>query len=193
MGVVAVLPGMPTLVFAGLSAAHRRAGLVRLQAQGRRATPQEQAAAEKAKADAAPKEEPIATALALDLLRVELGYGLLPLINDVQGHRITDQIKALRRQLAQEMGFVMPAVRILDNMQLGANEYRIRVKEVDSGSGELFPGTLAGHGSQGPADRPARHAHHRAGLRPARHLGRRRAARGSARSAASPWSIPARC
>ena len=58
----------------------------------------------------------------------------------MQGHRITDQIKALRRQLAQEMGFVMPAVRILDNMQLGANEYRIRIKEFDSGKGELFPG-----------------------------------------------------
>ena len=129
--------------------------------------------------DGPPKEEPIATALALDLLRVELGYGLLPLINDVQGHRITDQIKALRRQLAQEMGFVMPAVRILDNMQLGANEYRIRVKEVDSGKGELFPGSLPDHGSQGPAHRPARHPHHRARLRPARHLGVVGAARGS--------------
>ena len=58
----------------------------------------------KPSAEAAPKEEPISTALALDLLRVELGYGLLPLINDVQGHRITDQIKALRRQLAQRNG-----------------------------------------------------------------------------------------
>ena len=122
---------------------------------------------------AAPKEEPISTALALDLLRVELGYGLLPLINDVQGHRITDQIKALRRQLAQEMGFVMPAVRILDNMQLGANEYRIRIKEMDSGKGELFPGSFLIMDPKGAAHRPARHAHDRAGLRPARHLGRR--------------------
>src|SRR6202012_5856241 len=113
---------------------------------------------ERAKADAAPKEEPIATALALDLLRVELGYGLLPLINDVQGHRITDQIKALRRQLAQEMGFVMPAVRILDNMQLGANEYRIRIKEFDSGKGELFPGSFLIMDPKGlPVDLPGTH------------------------------------
>ena len=76
----------------------------------------------------------------MDLLRVELGYGLLALINDVEGRRITDQIKALRRQLAQEIGFVMPAVRILDNMRLGANGYRIRIKEMDSGKGELYPG-----------------------------------------------------
>jgi flagellar biosynthesis protein FlhA len=96
--------------------------------------------------------------LALDLLRIELGYGLLPLINDVQGHRITDQIKALRRQLAQEMGFVMPAVRILDNMQLGANEYRIRIKEFDSGKGELFPGSFLIMDPKGlPIDLPGTH------------------------------------
>src|SRR6201999_1581102 len=59
-----------------------------------------------------------------------------------EGPPITDQIKALRRQLATEMGFVMPAVRILDNMQLSANEYRIRIKEVDSGRGDLYPGSL---------------------------------------------------
>ncbi|MGZ6005857.1 MAG: flagellar biosynthesis protein FlhA, partial [Rhizomicrobium sp.] len=141
MGIIAVLPGMPTLVFAGLSAA--TGSLAYFAFKKKDATEHKvRAAEEKAKSDAAPKEEPIATALALDLLRVELGYGLLPLINDVKGHRITDQIKALRRQLATEMGFVMPAVRILDNMQLPANEYRIRVKEVDSGRGDLYPGSL---------------------------------------------------
>ncbi len=139
MGIVAVLPGMPFLVFGGLSAATGALAWVAFKRKDARSA---QAAAEIAGVEGPPKEEPISTALALDLLRIELGYGLLPLINDVQGHRITDQIKALRRQLAQEMGFVMPAVRILDNMQLGANEYRIRIKEFDSGKGELFPGSL---------------------------------------------------
>ena len=87
--------------------------------------------------DTKPKEEPISEALALDYLRLELGYGLLPLINDAEGHRLTDQIKALRRQLASEMGFVMPSVRILDNMQLGSQAYSVRVKEMDAGEGEL--------------------------------------------------------
>ncbi|HJS45200.1 MAG TPA: flagellar biosynthesis protein FlhA [Rhizomicrobium sp.] len=139
MGIVAILPGMPTIVFGALSLS---TGSLAYYAFKRRDARTAQAAAEVAQADGPPKEEPISTALALDLLRIELGYGLLPLINDVQGHRITDQIKALRRQLAQEMGFVMPAVRILDNMQLGANEYRIRIKEFDSGKGELFPGSF---------------------------------------------------
>ncbi|HJT42390.1 MAG TPA: flagellar biosynthesis protein FlhA [Rhizomicrobium sp.] len=139
MGIVAILPGMPLVVFGGLSAA---TGSLAYYAYKRKDARSAQAAADVAHAEGPPKEEPISTALALDLLRIELGYGLLPLINDVQGHRITDQIKALRRQLAQEMGFVMPAVRILDNMQLGANEYRIRIKEFDSGKGDLFPGSF---------------------------------------------------
>src|ERR1700743_832322 len=156
MGVVAVLPGMPTLVFAGLSAG---TGTLAYYAFKRKdAAKAEEKAAEAKKTDPASKEEPISTALALDLLRVELGYGLLPLINEVQGHRITDQIKALRRQLAQEMGFVMPAVRILDNMQLGANEYRIRIKEFDSGKGELFPGSFLIMDPKGlPIDLPGTH------------------------------------
>ena len=157
MGIVAVLPGMPTLVFGGFSGA---LGAIAYYAFKRKDARTAMAAAESAKAKTGTqdKEEPIATALALDLLRVELGYGLLPLINDVKGHRITDQIKALRRQLAQEMGFVMPAVRILDNMQLGANEYRIKVKEVDSGKGELFPGSFLVMDPKGlPVDLPGTH------------------------------------
>src|SRR3984957_197509 len=157
MGIVAVLPGMPTLVFAGLSAA---TGGLAWMAYKRKNEERvlEQKKEEMARVEAQPKEEPISTALALDLLRVELGYALLPLINDVKGHRITDQIKALRRQIAQEMGFVMPAVRILDNMQLGANEYCIRVKEVDAGRGELFPGSMLVMDPKGlPIDLPGTH------------------------------------
>jgi flagellar biosynthesis protein FlhA len=89
-----------------------------------------------------PKEEPISAALAIDQLRLELGYGLLTLINDDSGFRLTDQIKALRRQLAGEMGFVMPSVRILDNMQLPANTYVLRVKETEVGRGDIRPGML---------------------------------------------------
>jgi flagellar biosynthesis protein FlhA len=68
---------------------------------------------------------------------------LLSLINgDADGHRLTDQIKALRRQLAAEVGFVMPSVRIQDNMQLAANTYVIRVKEIEAGQSDLRPTML---------------------------------------------------
>src|ERR1700761_4025760 len=82
MGVVAVLPGMPTLVFAALSAA--AGGLAYVAHKKKSAVAaEERKLEEKATAEDKSKEEPISTALALDLLRVELGYGLLPLINDV--------------------------------------------------------------------------------------------------------------
>ncbi len=87
-------------------------------------------------------DEPISTALKIDHVRLELGYGLLSMINNPHGQKLTDQIKALRRALAAEMGFVMPSVRIQDNMQLPANRYVVYIKEVEAGHGELRPNML---------------------------------------------------
>jgi flagellar biosynthesis protein FlhA len=92
-------------------------------------------------AQAAPVEEPMSAALKMDDLKIELGYALLPLVNAPDGSdRLTEQIKALRRSLAIEMGFVMPSVRILDNVQLDANSYVIKIKEVEAGSGKVWHG-----------------------------------------------------
>jgi len=77
-----------------------------------------------------PEEEPISQTLAIDTIRLELGYGLLPLVNSETGNKLTDQIKGLRRQLAEEMGFILPSVRIQDNLQLQANDYPVRIKEI---------------------------------------------------------------
>src|SRR5690606_24854239 len=63
-------------------------------------------------------------------------------INEQSEFRLTDQIKALRRQIASEMGFVMPSVRILDNMQLPSNNYVLRIKETEVGGGEIQPSQL---------------------------------------------------
>ena len=87
-------------------------------------------------------EEKISDTLQIDSLRLELGYGLLPLINYQKGHRLTEQIKALRKQVARELGFVMPPVRIQDNMQLPANTYVIKVKEVEIARGDIRPDML---------------------------------------------------
>ncbi len=138
LALLAVLPGLPLLPFLLLSGAS--GGLA--WHLGRRAQEQATAAEEQAAAVAAPGEEPIGTALAMDPLRLELGYGLLPLIGEAGGPRLTDQIKALRRQLAGELGFVMPPVRIQDNIQLPANAYAVKLKEIETGRGELRPNQL---------------------------------------------------
>lgn len=135
----AVIPGMPFLPFAALG------GLAGFAAYSvaKQASERALAAADASNAKpAAVAEEPIGRTLSIDLIRLELGYALLSLINSESGQRLTDQIKGLRRQLASDMGFVMPAVRIQDNLQLPPNSYVIRVKEIEAGRGELRPGML---------------------------------------------------
>lgn len=135
-GALAIIPGMPILPFAALSVG---AGVL--------AWRRSHAKPEVEVVDIAPKaaeaeDEPISQTLAIDEIKIELGYGLLPLINDLEGRRLTDQIKALRRTLATDFGFVMPSVRILDNMRLPSQGYCLRIKEMEAGSGEVRIGQL---------------------------------------------------
>ncbi len=137
---LSLLPGIPMLPFVALAGITGGLAWLITQRQGRAAIETAASAAEEAADTQA--EEPISTALHIDLLRLELGYGLLSLITQEGGQRLTDQIKALRRQIASNMGFVMPAVRIQDNMQLPANTYVLRVKEAEAGRGDLRPNML---------------------------------------------------
>jgi flagellar biosynthesis protein FlhA len=138
-GVMALIPGMPILPFAVLSLgagflAYRRSMTAKLP------QPIDPALAEAVAGE--PEEEPISASLAIDDVKIELGYGLLTLINDLDGRRLTDQIRALRKTLATEFGFVMPPVRILDNMRLANQGYAIRIKEMEAGAGEVRLGML---------------------------------------------------
>ncbi len=143
MLILAALPGIPMLPFllAGrrrrlprldLGQAQAHDGSGRSEGRGRCAGSGGRSAGRGGRADPA--------ALKIDDLKIELGYALLPLVNAPDGtDRLTEQIKALRRSLAIEMGFVMPSVRILDNVQLEANTYIIKIKEVDAGQGRIWP------------------------------------------------------
>ncbi len=139
-----MLPGTPAIPFillatlTGSTAYYLDKRQKEAMAQAQAVMEQEEKQGKIAKA----ADEPIANALRVDLIRLEIGYGLLPLVNEEANRKLTDQIKALRRALASELGFVMPSIRIQDNMQLGANEYNIYIKEVKSGKGELRPTQL---------------------------------------------------
>jgi flagellar biosynthesis protein FlhA len=151
-GVIALVPGMPVLPFAAIALGS--AGLAWRRAQKVRAD----ATAPPVANMTEPADEPISTALAMDDIKVELGYGLLVLINDLEGRRLTDQIRALRRTLASEYGFVMPPVRILDNMRLATQGYAIRVKEMEAGTGEVRLGHLMAMDPRGgQVDIPGEH------------------------------------
>jgi len=134
-GVIAFIPGMPLLPFGVISVGAGTLAWRRSQAALLPEPVEILPVAE-------PVEEPITQTLAIDEIKIELGYGLLGLINDLEGRRLTDQIKALRRTLASDFGFVMPSVRILDNMRLPSQGYAIRIKEMESGAGEVRLGQL---------------------------------------------------
>ena len=141
LAILSLLPGFPTFIFLTLAAiVGGLAFMIYSKHEGEAAAVVQREADEAA---APPPEEPISAALHIDLVRLELGYGLLPLVNETtEGQRLTDQIRALRRQLAVESGFIMPQVRIQDNLQLPANTYVIRIKEIEVGRGDIRPNRL---------------------------------------------------
>src|SRR5689334_14355830 len=138
MIVIALLPGIPMIPFLALGGGAGALAYM-FDKRGKAKAIADAKNAEAAKPEAA--EEPITAALKIDDLKIELGYALLPLVNAPDGgDRLTEQIKALRRSLAAEMGFVMPAVRQLDNVALDPNTYVIKIKEVEAGTGKIWPG-----------------------------------------------------
>lgn len=137
MGAFALLPGFPFIPFALVATA---CGYAAWSMSRKQDAEEARGKAEQVSADAASAaaEEPIAQVLAIDSVRVELGYGLLPIINgSMTEPRLDDQVRALRRQMATDFGFVLPAVRIIDNMALGANDYRVFIRETEVAAGEI--------------------------------------------------------
>ena len=132
--VLALMPGLPALPFLAL------AGLAGGGAWFRHKSPLDPPAPPSAPS-AIPTEPPVSEALRIDMIRLELGYALLVLAGG-DTPRLTEQIRQIRRSLASEMGFVIPPVRIQDNMQLGSDAYCVRIKEIEAGRGELRPAAL---------------------------------------------------
>lgn len=136
-----LVPAIPAAPFLALSAVTGGLSYFAFKNQAAKAALKAAQAAQPAPGSAA-AEEPISKALAMDIIRLELGYGLLPLVQGGGTNKLTDQIRGLRRQLAEDMGYVLPAVRIQDNLQLAANTYIVRIKEIEAGRGDVRPGML---------------------------------------------------
>jgi flagellar biosynthesis protein FlhA len=136
--ILALMPGLPAIPFLGLAALAGGAAWLRRRHPVRAATDDDDASVI---APAASSEPPIAEAMRIDMIRLELGFGLLPMAGG-DSPRLTEQIRTLRRSFASEMGFVLPPVRIQDNMQLAASQYVVRLKEIEAGRGEVHPARL---------------------------------------------------
>jgi len=148
---ISFLPSIPLIPFWLLAGALGGIGYLAQSSKDRVIQDELDAAeAEAAEADG-PQEEPISSVLQVDTLKLELGYGLLSLIDESKGGRLTEQIRAMRRQLAKEIGFVVPSIRIQDNMQLDPGGYGVAIKDVKVGEGVLRPGRLLAMDATGQA------------------------------------------
>lgn len=148
-GLMALLPGLPFVPFFMLSLISGGiAYIIKLSAIKERDFPTAKTAngsaintnvANGSPAAEQAKPEKMTEVMQIEYVAIELGYGLLGLVQSTKGHRLTEQIKALRKQIIRDLGFVMPSVRIQDNMQLTANTYVLKIKELECGRGEVYP------------------------------------------------------
>ncbi len=92
-----------------------------------------------AKKPPAAEAESVDTVTPPDLLELHVGYGLVSLVDTAQGGELLDRVRAIRRQTAQDLGFVVPSVHIRDNLQLKPHEYSVLLKGVQVAKGELVP------------------------------------------------------
>ncbi len=135
--VFALIPGLPHLPFLFLSVI---VGVIAWRVQKAEKEQQLEAARPELPAPKQLEEENYEKMLSVDLLEMEVGYGLIPLVDTAQNGELLPRIKSIRRQFALDMGFIVPPVHIKDNLQLKPNEYAIVLKGVKIGGGELLPG-----------------------------------------------------
>jgi flagellar biosynthesis protein FlhA len=130
-----LVPGLPHLAFLVLG------GIVAWMAY--HLNQQQQAPDVLAPPPVSPKaDEGVTRVIPLDLMEVQVGYGLIGLVEGTQGTALLDRIKGLRRQFAESMGFVVPPIHIRDNLQLRPNEYAIILKGVEVAKADVLPGHL---------------------------------------------------
>ena len=132
--VLALIPGIPKLPF--LAVAAGGAILARVLKQQVRMKP------ETTEVEAPKPPESMTDLLAVDPIEVELGYGLIPLADPKQGGDLLERITAVRRQSATDMGLLVPAVRVRDNMGLKPNAYSVKLRGVEIANGEVYSGQM---------------------------------------------------
>jgi len=130
-----IMPGMPFLPFAFMG------GLFIILAYKRHEDEEQEKTAEAQQQQELPEGESdsVEDYLLLDTLELEIGYSLISMVEEQQGGDLLDRITSLRKQLASELGIIIPSVRIRDNVQLDANHYIIKMRGIEQGDGELLP------------------------------------------------------
>jgi len=133
----AIIPGLPHIPFVLISTI---LGFVAHRIQKARELSRQTEQEELETSDAEEVEVDFDELLHVDLLELEVGYGLIPLVDSNQEGELLPRIQAIRKQFALDLGFIIPPVHIKDNLQLSPNQYSILLKGFKVGVGEVFPG-----------------------------------------------------
>ncbi|MGA7594646.1 MAG: flagellar biosynthesis protein FlhA [Gallionella sp.] len=163
IGGMGLIPGMPHFAFLLLAAAMAWLAYSLLNKSGKAAAQEKSDAAGPAPAITEPAEASWEDVAQVDMLGLEVGYRLIPLVDKDQDGDLLRRIKGIRKKFTQDIGFLPPSVHIRDNLDLRPNSYRITLKGVEIGSGESYPnqllainpgnvtGTLPGSATRDPA------------------------------------------
>jgi flagellar biosynthesis protein FlhA len=165
---LALIPGMPKLSFFALGGILAFAAW-KMKPAAAEPAPGSKAAAAKAGAPGTPTVDPMDAVLKLDDLMLEVGVGLVPLVDAKQGGQLLSRVKSLRKNLAQQLGFLVPSIHITDNLSLKEREYVIYLRGVEIARWEMKrdrllavnsnpkPGDIPGQETREPAfDSPAK-------------------------------------
>ncbi|OCC16090.1 Flagellar biosynthesis protein FlhA [Dissulfuribacter thermophilus] len=146
-GVVAIfgmIPGLPFFPFFLLSSIFGTLAWITLREKKRHIIEEVEEEEKKAKEEKTPSgesaPEEIERLLSLDILELEVGYGLIPLVDESQGGDLLERIRSIRKQFAQEMGILIPPLHVRDNLQLNPGQYVVLIKGIDIAKGEVIMG-----------------------------------------------------
>lgn len=156
LGMLGLVPGMPTFTFLGLAVVLGLASFLLNQNRKKVAFEAEEADKQKQTQEAMDKRKAtnndVMNLLDVETLELEIGYRLVPLLEASQGGDLLDRITQIRRQVALELGFVLPSVRVRDNLQLQPNVYNIKLRGVNMDTGTVWPEMLMAMGPDGQTD-----------------------------------------
>jgi flagellar biosynthesis protein FlhA len=161
LALLGIIPGMPNLVFLAMAAVCATGAYL----LSKRPPPTAVVAVTPAASQASTEQKELSwdDVEAVDLIGLEVGYRLIPLVDRNQGGELMGRIKGVRKKLSEELGFLVQAVHIRDNLELGPNSYRITILGAPVGESEVFPdrelainpgqvsGTIPGSATKDPA------------------------------------------
>jgi len=134
---VSLIPGLPTFLMWIVAAVLMIIGYVLYSKRKKEAIVDEHEV-EEVTAEEKRKPESVTTLLQVDPIELEFGYGIVPMVDVSQGGDLLDRVVMIRRQCAIDLGVIVPAIRLRDNIQLGTNTYSIKIKGVEIARGEVM-------------------------------------------------------